>query len=147
MITHSKQLSEEEFEFVNNLWNSEYPVQLNNRLSLLLEDCSAQDHYFFKNEESEKVAWLVVFEKENEKRFSILVSNKIARKGVGTELMKVLKNNHSNVYGWVINHNEDVKIDGSKYISPLPFYEKIGCEILFNDKLETDLIKAVKIKI
>ena len=48
--------------------------------------------------------------------------------------------------GWVIDHNNDKKINGLTYFSPLKFYEKCGFEIQTDNRLELDKISAVKIK-
>ena len=80
------------------------------------------------------------------KWFAIILSEKIKGKGFGRKMLDVLKQNETVLNGWVIEHNNDQKIIGKYYLSPLQFYGKCGFEILTTERLELDKISAVKIK-
>jgi GNAT superfamily N-acetyltransferase len=145
-ITKTKILSENYFLQINHLWNNEFPIALNERFPLLLNGIENYNHYFIENSDHLIIAWSVVFEKDNEKRFSIIVDSKYKSKGLGTLLINKLKSEYDLLFGWVIDHNDDMKINGENYISPMPFYLKHDFEILINIRIENDMIKAVMIK-
>lgn len=138
-------LSQKQFEKIDQLWNQEYPENLKDRFSLLLNDCKVYSHYLFENENNEVIAWAVDFEKDNEIRFSIIVDSKYKGLGYGKKLIEALKQEHTEFYGWVIDHNNDLKLDQTFYQTPMPFYLSLGFSILNDIRLETPIISAVKI--
>jgi GNAT superfamily N-acetyltransferase len=92
------------------------------------------------------LAWAVDFEKDYEIRFSIIVNRNQQRKGLGNSLIDRLKKDLREFYGWVIDHNDYKKENGEYYHSPLMFYTKQGFEILYDTRIDTDILNAVKIK-
>ena len=139
-------LSTNQSSQINQLWNDEYPIQLKDRFPLLLDGVENFNHYIIEDVEHNVMAWAVVFEKENEIRFSIIVSARHKGKGLGSLLVENLKSENELLYGWVIDHNNDLKSNGEHYQAPLPFYLKNDFEILYNNRIESEMIKAVKIK-
>jgi GNAT superfamily N-acetyltransferase len=103
-------------------------------------------HYIIENEKQEIIAWGVMFEKEDEHRFSILVVKKYQGQELGKQLIDSFKKDYPIFYGWVIDHDNDVKINGEKYVSPLPFYLKHGFKILNEQRIDTEMISAVKVE-
>jgi GNAT superfamily N-acetyltransferase len=87
-----------------------------------------------------------MFEKEDERRFSILVVNKYQGQGLGKQLIEAFKKDYPIFYGWVIDHDDDVKTNGEKYVSPLPFYLQLGFTILNEQRIDTEMISAVKVR-
>lgn len=145
-IYTTKHLTETQFQQINQLWNEEYPVNLKDRFPLLLHDVENYTHYYIEDDDQQIIAWAVEFEKENEIRFSIIVNSKLQGKGLGTLLIKRLQEDLDEFYGWVIDHNTDKKQNGENYQSPLQFYIKQGFEILNDIRIDSEMIKAVKIK-
>lgn len=47
--------------------------------------------------------------------------------------------------GWVIDHDEDKKLDGKRYKSPLKFYGKHNFRTLIANRFENGKLSAVKI--
>ena len=84
-----------------------------------------------------------MFEHSNQIRFSIIVSKEHQGKGLGKLLLDHLKATHDEFFGWVIDHNNDLKLNGENYISPLPFYLKQGFEIIPNQRIDSEMIQAV----
>lgn len=144
-IIRTKLLTELQAAQIRQLWNDEYPVRLKNRFGMLLEGVKNDEHYLIEDEHKKVQAWAVSFEKENETRFSILVSEKHQGQQLGSRLIKALQQNHHTFFGWVIDHDRDVKNDGTPYRTPLPFYLKHGFSIC-PDRMKTDIIDAVKVK-
>jgi GNAT superfamily N-acetyltransferase len=144
-IIKTKELSLNQVEQINQVWNDEYPIKLNNRFRILLNDAKSYMHYIIENEKQEIIAWGVMFEKEDEHRFSILVVKKYQGQGLGKQLIDSFKKDYPIFYRWVIDHDNYVKINGEKYVSPLPFYLKHGFTILNEQRIDTEIISAVKV--
>ena len=139
-------LSDNQIQQINVLWNQEYPKNLMNRFSILLGDATNYQHFILENEAQEVLGWAVLFVKEKETRFSIIVGEASKGMGLGGQLIDALKQACPCFYGWVIDHDNDIKSDGSIYRSPLRFYLKHGFEVLSDHRLDTPIIKAVKVK-
>jgi len=144
-ILTTKNLSEQQFRQINQMWNEQYPVKLKDRFALLLDGVENYTHYLIEKNE-QIIAWAVAFEKENETRFSIIVTNEHKGNGLGSLLLKRLKRDLGEFYGWVIDHDEDLLHNDEMYISPLNFYLKNGCQIMAHNRIESVMIRAVKIK-
>ncbi len=145
-IIRTKYLTDFQFQKINRLWNEEFPLNLKNRYGGLLVGVDNFNHYIIEDENKNILAWAVDFEKDSEIRFSIIVDNKEQGKGLGKLLVGRLKENLGEFYGWVIDHNNDKKENGECYLSPLPFYVKLGFEIVHDQRMDNDILKAVKIK-
>ena len=144
-ILKTKSINSDQFQQINQMWNEEYPIQLKDRFGLLLDGIEHYNHYLIE-QKNEVIAWAVEFEKEQEKRFSIIVKNEHKGKGLGKLLIHRLKSDLNEFYGWVIDHNNDLKQNGAFYISPLDFYLKNGFEVLKDERIDNEFLKAVKIK-
>lgn len=149
-IIQTSELNEQAKSQVLDLWNNEYPEKLTyNSLTEFdnyLSNLSNLTHYLLTNKEHLILGWALTFERENEKWFAIILSEKIKGKGLGRKMLNELKKEEQVLNGWVIDHNNDKKKNGQQYISPLKFYEKCGFIILSDVRLELDKISAVKIK-
>lgn len=145
-IFKTKRLTAQQKDHINKLWNEEYPVKLANRFELLLDGIADYNHYLIEDEEQNVLAWAVDFVKENETRFSIIVDSKHQGKGLGGSLLNRLKLENKEFYGWVIDHNNDLKNNGEQYQTPIAFYLKHGFEILPEIRIESEMIRAIKIK-
>jgi GNAT superfamily N-acetyltransferase len=145
-IVKTKNVTSSQIQQINQLWNEEYPIQLKDRFGVLLDGATNYNHYLIEDENENLLAWAVDFEKDYEIRFSIIVHKNHQGKGLGKSLIERLKKDVGEFYGWVIDHNEDKKENGENYQSPLGFYTKLGFEILYDTRIDTDILKAVKIK-
>jgi hypothetical protein len=61
-------------------------------------------------------------------------------------LLEKLKAENDLFYGWVIDHNNDLKSNGKNYQTPMQFYLKQGFEILKDNRIESEMIHVVKVK-
>lgn len=130
---------------IDNLWNKEYPKNLNNRFSKLLNGINTYEHHLLVNYTNEIIAWAVVFLRDKELWFSIIVNSEHKKKGYGKMLLNSLKQEHNKLNGWVIDHNNDLKANGDPYRSPLQLYLKNGFKVIPEERIEADIISAVKI--
>ncbi|HLP11151.1 MAG TPA: GNAT family N-acetyltransferase [Flavobacteriales bacterium] len=145
-ILKTNQLTPLQAQQVHELWNREYPVKLANRFSLLLEGVTRFNHYLIEDGAKNVLAWAVDFDKDGETRFSIIVNTAHQQKGLGSLLVETLKRENHEFFGWVIDHNNDVKSTGEHYQTPMPFFVKHGFEIMHGVRIESDMLRAVKIK-
>lgn len=145
-INKTKILTNKQKEQINALWNDEYPAKLKDRFSILLDGADWYNHYIIEDLNTNVIAWAVDFEKEKQVRFSIIVSSIHKGKGLGGMLIEKLKAENQEFYGWVIDHNDDLKLNGEQYKTPMPFYLKHSFEILNDKRIDTEMISAVLIK-
>lgn len=145
-ILKTKELTADQHEQINALWNEEYPLKLANRFPILLDGASDHNHYIIEDSNKQVLGWAVDFEKEGEVRFSIIVAGIAKGKGIGGLLIDKLKSEHKVFYGWVIDHNDDDRACGNKYRTPMPFYLKHGFGIMEDQRIDNEMISAVKVK-
>lgn len=141
-------LSPVEKESVMKLWNSEYPAKLAydklEDFDTYINGLESPTHILVRLN-NEIVGWATKFYRNQEKWFAIILSSSIQGHRVGSKLMMDLKENEEMLCGWVIDHNDDRKINGELYLSPLNFYLKQGFDILKEQRLELPTLSAVKI--
>jgi GNAT superfamily N-acetyltransferase len=143
-IELSSGLTNKQIEQIDTIWNEVYPVKLVGRFRLLIKETKELEHHILVNEVEDVIGWAATFLRDDEVWFSILVSASNQNKGFGQLLLDSLKENSKKLSGWVIDHNNDLKKDGSTYFSPLYFYLKNDF-VLLQERLESDLISAAKI--
>lgn len=139
-------LSDKHHAQINALWNEEYPTTLVGRFPMLLEDTLLFKHFIILNEEENVMAWAAYFQKDEEIRFSILVGRSHQGKGYGKQLINAMKNELPKFYAWVIDKEHFIRKDGKTYTSPLSFYLNLGFEILPDQRIDNDMINAVKVR-
>lgn len=145
---HSITLSGEDIIALMNLWNHEYPTSLSydktadfeNYIKTLL----LPEHILIKNK-NHLIGWAAKFDRENDRWFVIILSKIVQGKGLGSELMNRLKKNECRLNGWVIDHDLEIKTDGTPYHSPLGFYIKNGFVPDTDQRLELPNLSAVKV--
>jgi len=149
-ITTTHQLNLVQKEQVLQLWNNEYPEKLAYKnmagFESYLENLNEVKHFLLANNDEKIQGWAITFKRENETWFAIILSENLHGKGWGTKVLNELKQNKKALNGWVIDHSDDKKRNGSFYKSPLEFYLKNGFEVLSDTRLELEIMSAVKIK-
>ena len=136
-------------DYIFKIWNNEYPINLDfeslqdteNYLNSLIE----AKHFFAVDENNQMRAWAVIFERDYEKWFAIIVDSELHQIGLGRKILNRLKTFSTELNGWVIDHEKDTKANGEPYRSPLAFYMKNDFNLLPETRLELDKISAVKI--
>ena len=139
-------LSKKHHAQINTLWDEEYPTTLAGRFSVLLNDASIFKHFIILDLNQNVRAWAVYFQKDEEIRFSILVDRNHQGKGYGMQLIDAMKCELTEFSGWVIDKSHFMRKDGTAYHSPLGFYLKLGFEILHEQRIDNDMINAVKVR-
>jgi GNAT superfamily N-acetyltransferase len=132
-----------------NLWNEEYPTQLNYKkiedFEIYLENLNNCIHYLIQDSNNNIKGWAFKFERDNKKWFAVIIAKEFQGIGIGKNLLEKIKTNETELLGWVINHSNDDKKNGEKYISPINFYKKCDFTIT-TERLQSNLISAIKIK-
>jgi hypothetical protein len=135
---------------VLDLWNSEYPEKLSynslTEFESYLNKLNHLKHYLLINDTDLILGWAFTFDRDNEKWFVIILSEKIKGNGWGRKILDEIKHSETVLNGWVIDHNNDRRKNGQTYFSPLKFYEKCSFVTLSDVRLELEKISAVKIK-
>jgi GNAT superfamily N-acetyltransferase len=156
-IITSDNLATFEKEDILEIWNNEFPINMN------FSDVQALDNYLHKltslkftlvKHNKRIKGWCFTFNRDGERWFVIALSSDIKSKGFGKKIIESLKLTEKELTGWMIDIDSYKKINGEVYFSPIKFYQKLGFSIFndirfTNDKLQSTDIKelsAVKIK-
>ena len=148
-IVQKEILSVAEKEVLRELWNNEYPSRLyletKEDFDLYLNGLSNTDHYLLIDDLNKIVGWAFTFLREEEDWFAIILNDEIQGKGNGSLLINEIKKNNSNLNGWVIDQENQVKQNKEFYKSPMLFYIKNGFRICSDIRIENEKLSAVKI--
>ncbi len=143
-------LSDTQLSEILTLWNSSYPVGICYKdldaFKNFLNPLSSIKHFLILSESNSIKAWIMTFDREQERWFSIIVSEAAKGQGLGKKLLSYVLQNDSPLCGWVVDHENDFKKDGTPYLSPLPFYKKLGFEVITSERYEKPGISCVKVK-
>lgn len=149
MIIHTKALNKTQELELFHCWNTVYPVNLK------FEDLSKMRAYFEALQQVEffllvdasipATAFSFRFVRENERWLAMLMPSAMQGKGYGSILLEELTENKQTISAWVVDHDRDLKADGSPYKSPLSFYLKQGFQIQVGVRLDIDTISATKL--
>ena len=142
-------LSDQQKQTALNIWNTEYPVRLlmpdMNEFDAFINTLINPQYYLLTNETDEIVGWAATFSIEPVRCFFIMLAGSIHGKGYGSLLLNELKKDESQLFGWAIDHNDDIKANGEPYPSPINFYRKNGFTINVDLRLENEQLSAVNI--
>lgn len=148
-IIETPSLNKRQKETVFNLWNIEYPEKLAytklEDFDEYLNNLTEQNHYLIIDIYENIKGWALVFNRESERWFAIIISEDYHGKGIGSLVLNKLQEKYNELNGWVIDHERDKKSNGKIYKSPIYFYKKNKFEIMSGIRLELEKISAVKI--
>jgi GNAT superfamily N-acetyltransferase len=141
-------MNKKQWQKLHQLWNSEYPSVLNyvdfQTFEANISTWGSVNHRLI-NRGEEVVGWLADFDRDDQRWFALIVSRRFQRSGIGRRLIELAKQNNDELNGWVIDEPGHSKADGSAYISPLPFYLRLGFHIEKISFLDKYAIQATKI--
>jgi GNAT superfamily N-acetyltransferase len=147
-IKQANGLTAEEQEAARAIWNNEYPVNLRletpGDFERYLSNLSEKTHYLVKDGDV-LLGWGLTFLRDNECWFAMILDRSIQGKGIGSELLDRMKSQHPRLFGWVVDHGNDLKVNGEPYHSPMDFYRKNGFSVDANVRLELPAISAVRV--
>lgn len=142
-------LNHKEKRAVLQLWNTEYPVNLNysspSEFENYLKGLDDQLHLLVILDDQIK-GWYFDFLREGERWFGLILHLDLQGKGVGTYILNHVKTRRRELHGWIIPHETYLKADGKPYKSPQEFYFRNEFDVLPDKKLKTKEISAIKIE-
>jgi len=148
-FTKTKDLDLKEKKQIFDLWNKEYPRNLEyenfQQFEDYLKELKDQNHILVLDKNERIIGWYFDFIREDERWFAAILKSEFHGHKIGTALIELAKKDRSRLNGWVITSNEYLKSNGTAYRSPLGFYLKNGFIIHEEMRLETDKISAIKI--
>ena len=148
-IIETDALTEEQKVQIMNLWNKEYPAQLQyssiEGFDSYLNNLLQPNHFLAIDDNDTLMGWAFSFTRENERWFAIIIDGSMQRQGLGTSLLNRLKENETVLNGWVTDHDRYMKKNGEQYHSPLQFYSRNNFIFCHDVRLETEKLSAVKI--
>lgn len=148
-IVEIKILNEKQKLEIINLWNNEYPKDLSHNsisdFEQYLQTLSNKNHILLFNENEVVKGWLIYFVRDKEQCFAMLLDSSLQGQGLGSRLLKLAKERNSELNGWVIDNDNELKQNGVNYKSPIGFYLKNGFEIRTNIRLKKKNINGIKV--
>ncbi|MEJ5052724.1 GNAT family N-acetyltransferase [Sphingobacterium sp. MYb382] len=149
IIKQTKLKNEQKAQIIM-LWNNEYPEKLayksRDDFENYLDKLSSVAHYLLVSDAGEVYAWAITFNRDQERWFAIIISEKHHGKGIGTQLLNKLKEDEVLLNSWGIDHAMDKKMNGKPYKTPLEFYLKNGFKVCAETRLESSIISAIKVQ-
>jgi len=88
---------------------------------------------------------MFIFDRDEERWFSMLLSSDTQGKGFGSRLIQEAQKTESHLNGWVVDDDQHIKNDGSPYRSPVGFYLKNGFSVKKDVRFTSPQLSAVKI--
>lgn len=135
---------------IMELWNQEYPQRISyshiTAFDVYLTRLEDAFHVLSLDDAGKIMAWYCDFNREGERWLAMILASSEQGKGLGSTLLQLAKKRQSLLNAWVVDHNTDLKKDGTIYRSPLAFYQKNGFEIVEGVRLETPQISSLKMR-
>lgn len=131
------------------LWNNEYPASLAHKtiedFEAYLATLSYCKHYV-REENKVIYAWAFEFDRNDERWFALIIDKNQHGKRIGSQLLSIMKQSNKQLNGWVIDYGNATMSDGSFYRSPLAFYLKNDFQVISHQRIDNEVISAVKIQ-
>ena len=145
----TKSLQTDKLLQLMRLWNNEYPASLAHKtiedFEAYLATLSYCKHYLLE-EKNAIFAWGFEFDRNEERWFALIIDKAQQGKRIGSQLLNFMKQSNRQLNGWVIDHGNATMSDGSFYRSPLAFYLKNDFQLVSHDRIDNEVISAVKIQ-
>lgn len=141
-------LQHDEINTLHKLWNSAYPTSVAydslEKFEQYLKELQDLEHLLVETAEGVIQGWYFEFTRDNDRWFGIIIADTLQGSGWGKKLMQLAQESATTLCGWVVDHDRDLKADGTPYRSPLPFYLSLGFELL-EQRLENGAVSCAKI--
>lgn len=148
-INQLERLTEHQTLALFNLWNNEYPATLRYQriedFELYLRRLENVRHYLLTGTDGRCYGWAFDFDRTNARWFGIIIDSCVQRQNYGSALLQELKKNNQSLNGWMIDHNNYLKTDGSLYQSPAAFYKKQQFTLHPDEHIGLEILSAIKI--
>lgn len=142
-------LSLSQKERILHLWNEAFTAGVSygsiDDFETYLGKWERPHHILLLDEQGEVQGWIFIFDRDGGRWFSMLLDKQIQGKGYGSKLLEAAKQTESELCGWVVDNENQVKRDGSAYRSPVQFYVKNGFQVQKEERYESGVLSAVKV--
>lgn len=149
MFVDTDFLNLEQKTSITALWNQEYPEKLKLPTVTDFENylASLQDlnQIILTDDANSIKGWLAYFKRDGEKWFAMLIDPSLQGKGWGSGFLGLAKQRNTELNGWVIDNDTELKQNGEAYKSPLSFYLKNGFEVSDNVIIEKKGVRGIKV--
>lgn len=149
-IIKTKDLSLRQKRQILELWNKEYPINLQykdfSELEVYLNKLDDQNHFLLLDTNDKIKGWYSDFIRDEQRWFLAILDSEVQGRKFGTRIMELAKKENEELNGWVINSDQYIKANGEIYRSPIEFYKKNGFQVLDQTHLKTDQISAIKVQ-
>ncbi|MBK7682216.1 MAG: GNAT family N-acetyltransferase [Bacteroidetes bacterium] len=149
MIIHTQVLNQQQQLELLKCWNDVYPVNVKfedlSKLNSYFDGLQHVEYFLLIDSSIPAIAFSFRFIRDGELWLAMLMPTSMQGKGYGSILLEELTENKEMISAWVVDHDQDLKSDGSPYVSPLQFYLKNGFVIQEGVRLELDTISAAKL--
>lgn len=133
---------------IRSIWNAVYPAFMAHAtiesMETYLSSLKKPRHTILRDEKSLK-GWLCTFDRNDERWFVMILHPTAQKRGFGTRLLSEALAAESSLSGWVVDHGRYALSDGSPYVSPLPFYLKLGFR-LGAERFDDGQLEAVRVR-
>lgn len=145
----TRELTEKEKIEIVELWNQEYPKAMSHTgiasFEQYLQGLAEVNHILLFGEEKQVLGWLIYFFRDNEPCFALLLDSSLQGNGWGSKMLNRAKELNSELNGWVVAHEDELKQNGQFYRSPMEFYRKNDFEICQDIQLTMKDIRCIKV--
>ena len=148
-IIGTRKLDENQKRTIISLWNQEFPEKVS--LSGLkdfndyLQELSDRHHLILIDHKGSLQGWLMHFIRDDERFFTMVLNSSVQGNGWGSTLLDKAKETNSELNGWIVGSNSELRQDGEPYTSPIGFYKKNGFDVDQNTKTTLKGINVIKI--
>lgn len=149
MIISTSNLNSKQQEEFLKCWNEVYPLNLkfddSGKMQSYFDGLQQLQFFLLVDGSIPATAFSFRFMRDGELWLAMLMPPSMQGKGYGSILLEELTENVDTISAWVVDHDLDVKSDGTPYRSPLQFYLKNGFAVQDGMRLELDTISAAKL--
>ncbi|WP_116127365.1 GNAT family N-acetyltransferase [Lewinella sp. IMCC34183] len=119
------------------IWNREFPLLMAfdgpDEFDRYLAN-QVDPYFVFAHIDGHLVAWSMSYLRGGERWFVLVVGADFKSQGYGKVLMERMLTRDTPLNGWVIMDDDHLKSNGEYYLSPIPWYRRIG--FLLTDEID-----------
>jgi GNAT superfamily N-acetyltransferase len=149
-IIKAKELTSAQKQALLELWNKEYPQELQygslSDLDRYLAGLEDQHHMLLLDDNDGVRGWYADFIREHERWFLVILDSEVQGRKFGARLMEMAKASNEELNGWVVTADHYLKTNGELYTPPGGFYQKQGFKLLEGYTLENAPVTATRIR-
>lgn len=147
-IETQKLVKDQKLQIID-LWNQEFPGEISlsglNDFNEYLQGLSDKHHIILIDKTGTLKGWLLHFIRNKKRWFTMILDSSIHGQGWGSTFLEQAKKSNSELNGWVVDTNSELKQNGERYISPIRFYKKNKFNVEYETQNTVKSINVVKV--